>query len=180
MVFQHQPPLSGFKLDRRFSFGGPLLKGHARKARPVSKNFPMLVVFESKSTGGISSLLANERWVLALTQRLARRFRIDLKAQRVSSAKDLQLLIRIRRRSDLCGFFRSLGGLIPRKLIEKRPFRHRGWRGSFWKQRPFTWILHWDGLFAKIRADFGKRRSVVLVAENSYGHQTYLGLGRGS
>ncbi len=176
MVFTHQPSIPALKLDRRFSFGGPLLKGHARKARPISKNFPILVAFESTTLGGMTSLLANERWILALIHRLARRFEIQIHSLRVSSAKDLQILIRVRKRSQLSDFFRSLAGLIPRKMIEKRSLRNKSWRGGFWKQRPFTWILHWDEQFKRVLADLRKRRSVVLLTENSYGHRRILEL----
>jgi len=173
-MFQHQPMIPAFKLDRRFSFGGPLLKGHARRARPVSKNFPLFLSFESRSSGGLSSLLLNERWILSLARRLAARFRIRLHSLRVSSAKDLQILLNVRKRSDLAGFLRSLGGLIPRKLMEKKSFRSKNWRGNFWRQRPFSWILNWKDQFQKMLGDLRFRRNVVLFSENASGRKSYV------
>ncbi len=152
MPFVSQPHLPPLKFDRRFAFGGPLLKGHARRARPVSKRFPLFLAFESTSRGGSSSLLHNERWILRLLMRLARRFQIRVYSARIASSKDLQILLHCQKRSDLQGFLRSLGGLIPRKLIEKRALRARIWRGSYWKQRPFSWLLPVDGLFQRLRA----------------------------
>jgi hypothetical protein len=180
MVFVSQPQLPPLKLDRRFAFGGPLLKGHARRARPISRNFPLLLAFESTSRGGSSSLLHNERWILALVQRLARRFQIRIYSARISSLKDLQILVHVKKRSNLHGFLRSLGGLIPRKILEKKQMRGRNWQGSYWKQRPFSWLLHWDGLFRKIQAHLksGGRSQVQaaheirVVSENFYGHQS--------
>lgn len=122
------------------AFGGALLKGHPRKARPISLKRPLHLVLRSTLATGDRSFLRRHREIQTLIHRAARQQGIRL-YRLANSGNHLHLLILARTRRTYRAFIRTVSGLIARLALgtqKTRPARQR-----FWDHRPFTRIVAW-------------------------------------
>jgi REP element-mobilizing transposase RayT len=132
-----------FQFLKTKTFGGSLLKGNPRHARPISIKRPMHVVLKSTHARGELSLLRkiHARAIDQLLFSLAKRFRIRV-YRFANSGNHLHLIIRAHSRREFNDFVRSFSGLIARRILKTE-------RGSpslfqkFWDHRPFSRILEW-------------------------------------
>jgi len=137
--------LPGFHFKNRLSFGGSLLDGKRKSARPVDSKQALHLVLRSSQARGESSLLRHAHALDRLLNRQAELHGVHV-LDRANAGNHLHLVVRPRSRRALRGFLRSVSGLIARKVLRKERgpagVRSRDRRAShnFWDARPFSRI----------------------------------------
>lgn len=123
-------------------FGGSLIKGNAREARPISTKRPLHVVMRSGLARGARSFLRpqNSRPIQDAVRRIARAQNVRI-YRFANSGNHLHLIVLPTSRAAFMRFIRAISGLIARIVL--RVQRGRPLRLKFWDARPFTRILEW-------------------------------------
>lgn len=151
--------IPGFKALGVRQFGGALLKGNPRSARPLSTKRPVHLVMRSSMAIGRKSFLIPER--AARIEEMVRRLgkHQGVKVYRFANGGNhLHLLVLPRSRKAFHNFVRSVSGVAARlslgkergkaivltKANLKRPARKdAALESQFWDARPFTRIVSW-------------------------------------
>lgn len=137
-----------FKNQIPRQFGGMLLKGNAKTARPLSTKHAIHLVLKSKLATGSRSFLAarNSKRIDTILRRTAKSKGIRL-YRLVNVGNHLHLVMRLDRATPLagrrafCSFIRAVTGLIARQVMGAE--RNRGQGIKFWQARPFTRLVSW-------------------------------------
>lgn len=157
-------------------FGGTLLKGNPKTARPLSTRHAIHLVLKSKLAQGARSFLnrKNSQEIETIIRRQAELWHIRL-YHTVNVGNHLHLVLRIkpghavgasastqrratkRPHSNFVPFIRAVTGLIARHVLGAE-------KGSpkdiqFWQARPFTRIISWGRDWDHIKNYMGKNRS---------------------
>jgi len=141
-------------------FGGSLLKGNARDARPLSLKRPIHLVLKSSMAKRERSFLhpIRAKRIRETVTRLARLKRIRV-YRYANSGNHLHLVIRTRSRKTYLDFIRSLSGILARLTLAKERGLAQQSRNSaesprlkFWDSRPFTRILEWGREYQNVSA----------------------------
>jgi REP element-mobilizing transposase RayT len=154
-------------LEKEFGpshFGGSLLKGNPRDARPIAVKRAMHLVLKSKKAVGARSFLAPARAaaILVLMNRVARLHGIRIHRY-ANGGNHLHLIVQTPSRVAFHKFLRGTTGVIARMTLGVERGRARGEQGleaqalprprsSFWDARPFTRIIQWGRDFQKTNA----------------------------
>jgi REP element-mobilizing transposase RayT len=151
---QSQPAL--LKLPRRRpAYGGKLVKGHRKEARPFAPDQALHVVFKSNRARGDWSLLAkrNRRPVEHKLRAIADRHGIEV-YQYVNVGNHLHLLIKTRSRrywiakAALAAFLRHVAGAIAMHVTNG----HKGnAKGRFWEELVYTRIVWFGRMFKRVK-----------------------------
>lgn len=141
-----------FKNSSQRQFGGLLLKGNAKIARPVSTKLPIHLVLKSHVAVGPRSLLhrrnAGRVGDIIRQQAAAKGIRVY---HFVNVGNHLHLVLRIQHASRPAGqrafsaFLRAISGLIARHVLRAERGAAQGIK--FWQARPFTRIASWGREF---------------------------------
>ena len=135
-----QIPFPGFEKLKAKDFGGSLVKGNPREARPISLKRPIHLVMRSGLARGERSLLRRERQIRSLIQRTGRAQGVRI--YRVANAGNhLHLIVLPRSRPAFHAFVRAITGLIARLMLGAE--KGNASQIKFWDARPFTRILEW-------------------------------------
>ena len=129
-------------------FGGMLLKGNAKIARPLSTKHAIHLVLKSKLATGDRSFLSgkNVDRINAVVRRTAKEKGIKI-YHFVNVGNHLHLVLKLDRSTALAGrrafhsFIRSVTGLIARKVLGAERNHAKGIK--FWQARPFTRLVTW-------------------------------------
>jgi REP element-mobilizing transposase RayT len=129
------------KLKAR-DFGGSLIKGNPREARPISTKRPMHLVMRSSLAKGERSFLRNKR-ARAIRELIHRAGKAQgLRIYRyANSGNHLHLIVLPDSRAAFRRFIRSVTGLIARLILGAE--RGHALDTKFWDARPFTRVLEW-------------------------------------
>ncbi len=161
-----QIALPGF--EREFSrshFGGSLLKGNPRDARPIAVKRPMHLVLKSKKATGARSFLAPARAaaILILVNRVARLHGIKIHRY-ANGGNHLHLVVQSPSRAAFQRFLRGTTGVIARMTLGRERGKALGptqaasnnpggadlpGGAAFWDARPFTRIIEWGRDFKR-------------------------------
>jgi REP element-mobilizing transposase RayT len=147
-------------------FGGKLLKGNAKRARPLSTKEAIHLVLKSQQAVGSRSMLRpkNARVIERTIRKNARTFGISI-YHYVNVGNHLHLVIRLTHLRLYQPFIRATTGTIARHVAQRQ--RGRGLRGSgagvgagagatrakqnFWVARPFTRLVAWGRDYSRIK-----------------------------
>ncbi len=145
--------LSFFEEMKRF-FGGRLLHGRRRRARPLSKKEAMHTVLRSSWAVGPHSFLKkqNKNAIKAIIYAVAKKY--GVKVYRLSiQGNHIHFVIRLTNRPLYNAFIRVLTSQIASHVMDHRSFDEfrrnlatteiQGLGQRFWQFRPFTRILAW-------------------------------------
>ena len=130
-----------FESTKQKSFGGDLLQGKRKTARPLSTKLPVHLVFRARQT----SLRAKQSEIQGLLNRFARKFGVKIYEFAICT-NHIHLLVRIHSRSLYRQFARAFTGSVSRKFKIQ------------WLVRPFTRLLSWG-------RDFKTARNYVMQNE---------------
>ena len=149
MRTQRQDFLPGFQALRQKAFGGSLLKGNPRGARPLSFKRPLHLVLRSTHAHGPNSMLCarHEKKVKDLVHRLARQKGVRV-YRFANSGNHLHLLIRARSGVAYKAYVRAFSGLIARLILGAE--RGRAKKLHFWDARPFSRIVEWGREYSTV------------------------------
>lgn len=165
---QKQMALPGFEKELSKShFGGALLKGNPRDARPIAVKRPMHLVLKSKKATGARSFLAPARAaaILILVNRVARLHCIKIHRY-ANGGNHLHLIVQTPSRAAFQRFLRGTTGVIARMTLGRERGKARalaegasidrdgcsqvqGASSAFWDARPFTRIIEWGRDFRR-------------------------------
>ncbi len=130
--------------DKEFKkdFGGSLLRGNAREARPISLKRPMHLVMRSSLARGELSFLHRNRSkkIETIVRRTASSKGVKV-YRFANSGNHLHLIVLPSSRKDFNAFIRSVSGLIARITLGVERGSAKALR--FWDARPFTRIIEW-------------------------------------
>lgn len=123
-------------------FGGSLVKGNPREARPISTKRPLHLVMRSSLARGERSFLRGKRAriIFDIVQKAARSHGVKI-YRYANSGNHLHLIILPDSRRAYRAFVRTISGLIARVTLGVE--RGRPQDQQFWDARPFTRILEW-------------------------------------
>lgn len=126
-----------FKETTSTAFGGSLLKNsHAKTARPFSSKASIHLVLKARK----HILKHYDRRVEIIIERQAKLNFIKIYSMQ-NVGNHIHLVIKVKHKSFLTTFLRSVCGLIPRKLHITK----------LWMQRPFTRIIKWGKAYRSIK-----------------------------
>jgi REP element-mobilizing transposase RayT len=116
-------------------FGGSLLKGNAKKKRPVSTKHPMHVVLISSKAVGQRSFLnhRNRQSVDGIIFKQAKRFNIHI-YHHENAGNHLHLSVRTRHRRSFLSFLKVISGLIARSIMGCE--KGSPMKDTFWDEDP--------------------------------------------
>lgn len=142
--------LSLFKNKILRQFGGALLKGNAKVARPLSTKETVHLVLKSAQALGAKSMLHtyNVNKIDEIIRTHARLCRIRI-YHLVNVGNHLHLVIKLDDRKEFSKFVRVITGLIARQVLkaqrgpaaESSAVAHK--KTQFWVARPFTRLIAW-------------------------------------
>ena len=131
----------GQKLKQDSSvFGGSLLKGNARIARPISTQKPVHVVMKSRLAKGEKSFsrMKRAKQIEQVVKKIA--YENDIKMQRFANGGDhLHFVLKTPSRKSFNSFLRAISGLIAR--ISLGAERGKPVDKQFWESKPYSKIL---------------------------------------
>lgn len=144
-----QPFLTGLKPRGVQQFGGTLIKGNPREARPISVKRPMHLVMRSSLAVKSHSFLhrTRVRQIEALCHRLGRELGVKV-YQYANSGNHLHLIVLPRSRVAFHAYLRALTGLIAR--ITMGVERGKCLDKKFWDARPYTRVITWGREFRAV------------------------------
>ena len=133
---------SGFEKLKIKDFGGALIKGNPREARPVSTKRPMHLVMRSTLARGERSFLrpARAKQIKDLVQRTSQRHGVKV-YRFANSGNHLHLVIKPVSKRAFQTYIRAISGLIARITLGAEKGKAKGLK--FWDARPFTRIVEW-------------------------------------
>lgn len=133
-------------------FGGALLKGNAKVARPLSTKETVHLVLKSAQAIGTKSMLHtyNVNRIDAIIRTHARLCRIRI-YHSVNVGNHLHLVIKLDDRKEFSKFVRVITGLIARHVLkaqrgpaaESSSIAAAHKKNQFWVARPFTRLIAW-------------------------------------
>ena len=152
------------KADLRF-FGGQLLHGRRRSARPLSAKEPIHLVMRSSWAKGVNSFLRprNKNEISRLIKVISEKYMVRVYQVAIVS-NHLHFVIQLpRRRQNYKTFVRVLSSQIASHVMQKQSFRSfkqrvlgqergdphpaitepQGLAQQFWQFRPWTRVLYW-------------------------------------
>lgn len=137
-----QMSFGGKAFRRKLCFGGQLLKGNARQARPIDTKLPLHLVLRSHGRASLRSpQLFNK--VSAMVERTSKKYGVRI-YEWANVGNHIHLLIRVTKRPLWSAFIRELTGKIARaagKTNEK-----------FWIYKPFTRVVPgWQKAFRSVK-----------------------------
>ena len=155
MRMKKQPYLPGFCGLGVVEFGGSLIKGNPREARPLSTKKPIHLVMRSSLAKGQLSFLKGKR--MSRIERAVKGIALKkgVKVYRyANSGNHLHLVISSKSRRAFNSFIRAISGIIARITLGVE----RGKAGAnaaklarrFWDARPYTKILEWGKEFKAV------------------------------
>ncbi|OFZ18765.1 MAG: hypothetical protein A2Z20_01400 [Bdellovibrionales bacterium RBG_16_40_8] len=160
-------------------FGGSLLKGHAKLARPLSTKEPIHLIMKSKQAIGSRSMLRsyNVKKIDSIISKQAKLSGITI-YQLVNVGNHLHLVIRITNLFFYDRFIRATTGIIARhvtkqqrrnglKFLSQTELKARTRAQSqspvgaerFWDARPFTRLIAWGRDYQHIKNYMDKNKS---------------------
>ena len=159
-------------------FGGMLLKGNAKVARPLSTKHAIHLVIKSQLAVGKRSFLQskNAGRIEGIVRRtaVAKGIRIY---HFVNVGNHLHLVIKLDRSTLLAGrrafhsFIRSVTGLIARHVLSAERNHARGIK--FWQARPFTRLVSWGRDYNRVHRYMAKNadqaRERIAIADWGFG-----------
>jgi len=137
------------KLETRY--GGDLLRGKRKTARPISTKYAMHTTLRSDEAKGQLSLLLpkNARFIRHLVGSLATQYGVRVYELSVNS-NHIHLLTRAMSREGFKSFLRVLAGMIAMKLTGAK--KGNSLLKRFWASRPWSRIVSgWGRAFAIAR-----------------------------
>ena len=142
--------LSLFKKKIIRQFGGALLKGNAKMARPLSTKEAVHLVLKSAQAIGTKSMLHtyNVSKIDEIIRTHARLCRIRI-YHLVNVGNHLHLVIKLDDRKEFSKFIRVITGLIARHVLKSQrgaagESKAAGYeKNQFWVARPFTRLIAW-------------------------------------
>jgi REP element-mobilizing transposase RayT len=140
-------------------FGGSLLHGKRRNARPLSTKEPIHVVLRSSWAGGAFSFLLskNKKTIEHQLRVTSKRYGVKVYRSAIVS-NHLHLIIQIHNRKAYLNFIRVFSGQVASHMMNRRSFRQfqkslpsqnrdsaevQGSGQAFWQFRPWTRVLYW-------------------------------------
>lgn len=149
-------------------FGGSLLKGNPKQARPLSTKHAIHLVLKSHRAYGQNSLLheRNCERVSRIVHHQAKQRSIRI-YHFVNVGNHLHVVIRIQSKSIVCGkqefhsFIRAISGLIARQVLKAE--RNSAKNVQFWVARPFSRLITWGRDYNFVTRYMGKNRSQAQV-----------------
>jgi REP element-mobilizing transposase RayT len=131
-------------------FGGLLLKGNPRNARPISLKKPVHLVLKSELAVGSKSFLRKPyaSRIETSVRRLSKLTNIRV-FRFVNAGDHIQLILQVQSRKAFNKFVRAFSGYVARVVLDAEKGRAR--ERKFWIARPFTRILSWKQEFAKCK-----------------------------
>lgn len=134
-----QLAFEGFK--RKTVFGGQLLKGNARQARPIDSKLPLHLVLRSHGRVSMRGPKLYGR-VHAIVEQITQKYGVTL-YEWANVGNHLHFVIRVTKRQLWSAFIRELTGRI---ALAARS------RGKFWIYKPFTRVVHgWRQAFRQVK-----------------------------
>ncbi|HEY8272857.1 MAG TPA: transposase [Pseudobdellovibrionaceae bacterium] len=134
------------------NFGGLLLKGNAKRSRPLSIKEPLHLVLKSTQAIGSRSMLhsTHAKKIDKIIRHHAKQCRIRL-YHLVNVGNHLHLVIKLDDRKLYSKFIRAITGLIARQVLkaergpakEKNNLNIENQKKCFWLARPFTRLIAW-------------------------------------
>lgn len=137
------------ELPRKAAFGGSLLKGKRKAARPFSRKKAMHVTFRRSDSYGELSLLGKQRRIHTLITELAMKHRIRAYDFCVNS-NHIHLLLRSPLRVDFQNFLRECSIKIVWLMTKTK--KGRRLLTPFWEARPWSRIVDWGRAFVAAKA----------------------------
>jgi putative transposase len=142
--------LSMFKDKVLKQFGGALLKGNAKVARPLSTKEPVHLVLKSAQAIGTKSMLHtyNVNKIDKIIRTHAKLCRIRI-YHLVNVGNHLHLVIKLDDRKEFSKFIKAITGLIARHVLnaQRGPAVESSTaarkKTQFWVARPFTRLIAW-------------------------------------
>lgn len=132
--------LSFFKFSP--DFGGSLLNGKRKEARPLSTKHPLHLILKSEKARGTCSFI-NHRFAIELAlAKAAAQFKVKIYDKAVSN-DHIHMVIFFKSKETYKGFVRVLSAQIVRIIAEKTKMPLK----NFFTQRPYTKILSWGRQF---------------------------------
>lgn len=127
--------------DRRTTFGGQLLKGNARTARPIDSKLPLHLVLRSHGKVSMRSPRLYKR-VQELVERVTKKYGVTL-YEWSNVGNHLHFVIRVTKRQLWSSFIRELTGRIALAANTKE---------RFWIYKPFTRVvMGWRKAFRQVK-----------------------------
>ncbi|MCC7404327.1 MAG: hypothetical protein IT288_08010 [Bdellovibrionales bacterium] len=172
-------------------FGGKLLKGNPKGARPLSTKEAVHLVLKSKAAVGSRSMLRpkNARVIERTIRKNARTFGISI-YHYVNVGNHLHLVIRLTHLRLYQPFIRATTGTIARHVTQRQ--RGRGIRGAgvnpanltphgrgnsvgekqnFWVARPFTRLVAWGRDYSRIKRYMSKNQNQARAGWVAWGFE---------
>jgi len=146
-----QPFLIGFERLGVKEFGGALIKGNPREARPIAIKKPMHLVMRSSLAVGEYSFLRSvrSRKIEDAVRRLGKMTGVRV-YRFANSGNHLHLILLPRSREAFKAYLRAVTGLIARITLGVERGKSQG--KKFWNARPYTRIIEWGREFKTVSA----------------------------
>ena len=119
-------------------FGGFLLQGVRKSARPFERDQVMICVLSSSWSQTNESLKQNRTQLEKIILKQALNFKVKVQKIRILSDQ-IHFLYKARNRKNVARFFKSICGLIARKQAQTE--KGKPLQASFWSERPWTSVL---------------------------------------
>ncbi len=151
-----QTALPGFAFKTRLAFGGSLLSGRRKGARPFDSRQALHVVLRSEAAKGKESLLRHASAINAVIDRQSEISGVRV-LDRANAGNHLHLVLRAPSRRALRGYLRALSGLIVRRVLgaeRGRAGAHRiasQARSGFWDARPFSRVVPFGRAYVALK-----------------------------
>ncbi len=144
-------------------FGGRLLKGNAKRARPLSTKHAIHLVLKSDLARGSRSFLGgkNVKRIDAIVRAQAKKAGVRI-YHFVNVGNHIHLVIRLHSRRSYALFIRPVTGLIARQVLgaERNSPQIGSLSGNkFWQARPFTRLVNWGRDYDRIKGYMEKNRT---------------------
>ena len=145
-------------------FGGDLLKGVRKLARPISTKLSMHTTMRASGVGSSFLLTKNARVIRQAIGTLSKRHGVRVYESSVNS-NHLHLLTRSRTREGYRSFLRALSGIIAMRLSGAK--KGAALIKKFWASRPWSRIVSWGRAF-KIACEYVIRNQMESTGQIAY------------
>ncbi len=140
-----QLSFDGFNSPKAY-FGGSLLVGKRRGARPLSSKHALHLVMRSTRAKGSNSFLKHQKQIKYQLSRQAKNFGVRI-YQYSNVGNHLHLLIRIHSRREYKKFIRAISsliqGIVTKTLGANQKVGSQKSKEIFWDFRPFSRVVSW-------------------------------------
>jgi len=136
------------EMKRQAEFGGSLLQGKRKTARPFSKKKPMHVTFRRSHSYRRVPLFAKQTAIVLLVKALARKHGVKVYELSVNSTHIHFLLL-----SPAKKFFQNFLRECSTKIVGLVTGAKKGQRllAQFWESRPWSRLVEWGRAFEAVR-----------------------------